>query len=248
MSAENAVDGATESVVQSTPVAPPNQAGETQGSTPAPEVTSAPDTAKPEGEKPEQSRREARAHATQRREIRDLHRQLGYMQAQMETLRGSNGQQSDDGQPEQRQPQSPAETAAERREAAAIRLVTERLEDAGEDIEGFDEVMKTITGNFPMTTVMRDFLGDCERPAEMAKWLADNKTEAARISLLSDAVALRALERAETKISAKPAPKTTKAPPPVPTVGGRSTPEFDPKTADMDDYAPHWHARRAKRS
>ncbi len=150
-----------------------------------------------------------------------------------------------DAAPQQRQP-TQSESFAARRDQAAARLVVERLEDAGENIEGFDKVMQTITGDFPMTTVMRDFLGDAEKPAELAKWLSENRGEAERISLLSEAVAVRALERAEGRLKAKPAPKTSTAPPPVPTVGGRSTPNFDPEKASMDEYAAEWKRRQAK--
>lgn len=244
------VDSAAESVATSTAVAPPNPAGDTQGSTPAPADTAAPAQAEQQGETPEQkqSRREARAFATQRRENRELHQQIGRLQAMIEGLRPQSPP-AEDGQPQERATRSPAEQAAERRDAMAARAVIERLEDAGEEIEGFDKVMRTITGNFPMTTVMRDYLGVSDRPAEMAKWLAENEEEAGRIALLSDAVAVRALERAEAKLPAKAAPaRTTKAPPPNPTVGGRSTANFDPEKASMTDYADHWHQRQAKRN
>ncbi len=239
--------GTTESVASAPTAPPPNgSAGGPQGSAPASEVTSAPETAKPEGDEPDkQSRREARAYANQRREIRDLHRQLGYMQAQMEQRAPQAQPAEGDAAPQQRQP-TQSESFAARRDQAAARLVVERLEDAGENIEGFDKVMQTITGDFPMTTVMRDFLGDAEKPAELAKWLSENRGEAERISLLSEAVAVRALERAEGRLKAKPAPKTSTAPPPVPTVGGRSTPNFDPEKASMDEYAAEWKRRQAK--
>lgn len=246
------LDGATPSVAPSESAAPlpAGNAGDPRGSAPAPVDTTEHAQAKPEGPDPDkQSRREARAFASQRREIRELHRQLGYMQAQMESFRSPAPQAEGEGSPQPRQTQSPADSAAARREAAAARQVLDRLEEAGDEIEGFDKVMRTITGDFPMTTVMRDFLGETEKPAEMAKWLSENPEEAMRISLLSDAVAVRALERAEGRLSAaKAAPvKTTKAPPPVPTVGGRSTPEFDPDKASMEEYAAHWKERQAKR-
>lgn len=123
----------------------------------------------------------------------------------------------------------------------------DRLEDAGDAIEGFDKVMSTITANaFPMTTVMRDFLGASDKPAEMAVWLSENPNEAHRISLQSDVVAHRSMERAEAKLTAKPVPRASTAPPPVPTVGGRSTPNFDGEKASMNEYAADWNRRNAK--
>ncbi len=228
------------------PVAPPSPAGEPQGSAPASEVTSAPDPAKPEGQEPErQTRREARAHATQRREIRDLHRQLGYMQAQMESIRSPAAPPAEGDQPPlQRQTRSPS--PADEAQAEHNRSILERIEDAGEEYEAVVE--KITAPSFPINVVMRDYLGEADKPAELAKWLADNPKEARRISLLSDAVAVRALERAEARLPAKAAPaRTTNAPPPPPTVGGRSTPNFDPAKASMEEYAEVWHARQTKR-
>jgi hypothetical protein len=196
--------------------------------------------AEQKGQEPDkQSRRESRAFAAQRRENRELHRQLGFLQAQIESLRAPTPQAQTEGDPppQQRQP-SQAEIAAARSEGEANRSIIERIEDAGEDIEGFDKVMETITApNFPISAVMRDYLGESERPADMAKWLADNPNEARRIARLSDAVAVRAMERAETKL-AKPAPKkTTEAPAPLTKVGGSSQASFDPNKGTMDDYA-----------
>jgi hypothetical protein len=236
---------ATDSVA-SQPVAPPNQAGETQGSTPAPVDTTVP--SEPTPAQAEQSPRRDRAFATLRRENKELHRQFGYMQAQMEALRGSVTQQAPadgDQPPQQRQTRSPS-PAAEEAYDEHNRSVLDSIADRGEEYE--EAVDKIASDGFPMTKAMRDFLVTSDKAAELAKLLADNPKEAMQISLLGDRAADRAMERLEARASAKPAPKTTKAPPPVPTVGGRSTPEFDPKTADMDDYAPHWHARRAKRS
>jgi hypothetical protein len=237
------VASTTDSVVTSEPVAPPNQAGETQGSTPAPVDTTVP--SEPTPAQAEQSPRRDRAFAAMRRENKELHRQFGYMQAQMEALRGSVTQQAPaegDQPPQQRQTRSPVDDA----QAELNRSILERIEDAGEEYEA---VVETITAaSFPLSMAMRDFLATSDKPAEVAKLLADDPKEARRISLLGERAADRAMEQLQARVSAKAAPKTTKAPPPVPTVGGRSTPEFDPKTADMDDYAPHWHARRAKRS
>ncbi len=241
MSEENAVDNATTDSVASTPTAPAGLAGETQGSVPASVDTTVPPAETDQEKSDRQAKREARALATQRRENRDLHRRLGYTQARLEALEAASGQQqpSEGGAaPPQRQTRSPIDDA----QAELNRSILERIEDAGEE---FEKVVETITGNFPMTTVMRDYLATSDKPAEVAKWLADNPGEAQRISLLGERAADRALERAERNLTAKPPPKTTKAPPPVPTVGGRSTPSFDPETASMDDYAAHWKKRNA---
>lgn len=244
MSDASTVDtGATPSVA-STPAAPPTVASDTQGSAPAPVDTTANGPESKGTEPDKQSRRESRAFATLRRENREMARQLGYLQAQYEAFNRQPPQTQTEREPQQEGRQAPPQPTVNRREIEATEAFRERLEDAGEDIEGFDGVMEIITSaSFPGTVAMRDFLMETDKPADMAKWLADNPKEARRISLLSDAGQWRALERAEAKL-AKPAPRTTQAPPPVPTVNGRSTPAFDPDKASMEEYAAHWKAKK----
>lgn len=126
------------------------------------------------------------------------------------------------------------------------RSVIERISEAGD--EEIEEVIEKITAkDFPINVAMRDFLATSDKPAEVARYLADHPKEAREISLLGERAADRAMERIEQKVSAKRAPKTSQAPPPVPTVGGRSTPEFDPQKASMEEYARHWRERQARR-
>lgn len=223
--------------------AAPPSASDPQGSAPAPDVTSAPPSAQPEGDQPDkQSRREARAYANLRRENRDLYRRLGGMEAMLAQMQQSHTPPAAEGDQEPRQARAPAPADTEA-QGDLNRSIIERIEDAGEE---FEAVVETITARgFPISTAMRDYLATSERPHDVAKALADDPKEARRISLLGERAADRAMERLEAKSSAKPAPKTTKAPPPVPTVGGRSTPEFDPHKSSMDDYAKHWAARQA---
>ena len=246
MSDTSIVDGTAEDVAASTP-AEPQVGSDTQGPAPASVDTAATPEA-PQGETPDrQSRRESRAFAAQRRENRELHRALGRMEAQMSALQaGTQGIQPGDGQPP-RQEGPPALGAVHPHMIEHARSVRERIEDAGDEIEGFDKVMETITADsFPINRVIMDFLGETEAPAQMAKWLADNPSEARRISRMSDAVAVRALEKAEARLASRPAPRTTNAPPPPPTVNGRGTPQFNPEKASMEDYARHWADRQAK--
>jgi hypothetical protein len=166
------------------------------------------------------------------------------MQAQMENLRGSVAPPAEGDQPpQQRQAQSPP-PADQDAQADLNRSILERIEDEGEE---YEEVVEKITArNFPMTVAMRDYLATSDKAALVAKALADDPKEARRISLLSERAADRAMERLEQGIKpAKAAPKTSTAPPPVPTVGGRSSPSFDPEKASMEEFAVDWHARQA---
>jgi len=208
--------------------------------------TTASETAKPEGDAPDkQSRRASREFASQRRENRELHRELGYMKAELDAIKAAT-RPIDSGEGQSPRQEGPALSPAQMQAFAEHRdAIMERVEDAGDGIEGFEKVMETIQAkSFPGTRTMLDFLGDTDKPAQMAQWLADNPGEARRISRMSDVAGYRALERAEAKLVAKPAPRTTNAPPPVPTVGGRSSPAFDPSKASMEDYAAHWRASK----
>ncbi len=245
MSTENpAVDIAATVPVASQPVAPPSQAGESPASTPAPVDTTASE-ATPEADeaKKRQSRSESRAFATIRRENRELYRRLGAMEERL-----AQGQQQPTADGEQPTPRVQVDRAANREHSEAVSSVLERLEDAGQDIEGFDKVIETLTDPEQMSVsrTMRDFLGESDHPAQLAQWLTKNRDEAKRISRLEPAVAVRALEKVEAKLAAapKPAPKkVTGAPPPVSTVGGGSNASFDPVKADMADYAA-WRRRQ----
>lgn len=244
MSTDNpAVDISAGIAATSTPVAPPSQAGEAPVSTPAPVDTTASE-AEPKGETPEkQSRRESRAFATIRRENRELYRRLGAMEERL-----AQGQQQPPAEGEQPIPRVQVDRTAQEEHAEAAQSVLERLEDAGQDIEGFDEVLETLTDpkRMSVSRTMRDFLGESDHPAQLAQWLTKNRDEAKRISRLEPAVAVRALEKVEAKLAAapKPAPKkVTGAPPPVSTVGGGSNASFDPVKADMADYAA-WRRRQ----
>lgn len=125
--------------------------------------------------------------------------------------------------------------------------VAERLMEDAKDVEDFEEVMETITArNFPISEAMRDYLEEAERPALMAQWLADNRDRAKQIYSMNSAAAVRELDKVAASFAPKPA-RTSSAPPPVPTVGGRSVTTRDPKDMDMTEYASAWNARRASK-
>jgi hypothetical protein len=87
---------------------------------------------------------------------------------------------------------------------------------------------------------MRDYMSTSKNAPELAKALAADRKEAQRIYILNDRAADRAMEQLEARVAPKAAPRITKAPPPIRTVGssGRSTANelYDSKTS-MDRYA-----------
>lgn len=236
------VDSATQPVATSPAVAPLN-GGEAPDTTLASADTAVP--GEPNKDQPQAEPRRDRkvekriSKLTQRAE--EAIREAGYWRGQAE----ANQRDPATGQPAPRQVMTPEQASVARAESEASKAVIDRLTEAGADIEDFDDVIETITApNFKISRTMRDYLGEADHPAHLAQWLAENPNEAARISRLDPAVAVRALEKADTRVG-KPSPKTTKAPPPVPTVGGRSTAAFDPDKAPMEDYAANWKKRNA---
>ena len=227
---EGDIDNGPQPVEQSPSVAPSDD-GEPQGSTPAPGDTPAAEPEEPKAEEAEkQSRREARAFATLRRENRELYRRLGGMEAILQQQ--LQQAQSPEGTGQTRSP--PVNEGQEE----LNRSILDKIEDEGEE---YEKVVEKITApNFPISVGMRDFLATSDKPAIVAKFLADNPAEARRISLLSDRAADRAMEQLEARVAPKAAPRITKAPPPVRTVGssGRSglNELYDSKTS-MDRYA-----------
>lgn len=235
------VDNATQSVAGSPAVAPPSGGGAPE-STPASADTAVP--GEPSKEQPQAEPKRDRkvekriSKLTQRAE--EAIREAGYWRG----LAEANQRDPATGEPAPRQAMSPEQAAVARAESEASKSVLDRLTEAGADIEDFDEVIEKITASdFKISRTMRDYFGEADHPAQLAQWLSENPNEAARISRLDPAVAVRALEKADARMGTKPAPKTTKAPPPVPTVGGRSAAAFDPDKAPMEDYAANWKQR-----
>ncbi len=229
------VDSEPEVTPKSPPVAPP-PGGEQPGSTPAPGDTPAadePTEPTPEEKAAKQSRSEARAFATLRRENRELYRRLGGLEA---LLHQQTPPAEGDAPPQQRQSPPPNPALDE-----LNRSILDKIEDAGEEFEAVVE--KISAPNFPISVAMRDYLATSEKPAQVAKFLADDPKEARRISLLGDRAADRAMEQLEARVAPKAAPRTTRAPAPVRTVGGSSTARQDPAKMSMDEYA-EWRLKR----
>ncbi|HXI68432.1 MAG TPA: hypothetical protein VNH41_10865 [Steroidobacteraceae bacterium] len=218
------VDNGEENKPQSPPVAPAQ--GEPPVSTPAPVDPTEPDAEEQKAEEArKQSRSEARAFATLRRENRELYRRLGGLEAMLQQVQQPP---APDGTPQRQTP--PPDPAVEE----LNRSILERIEDEGGE---YGEVVEKIAKpDFPITVAMRDYLATSKNPAAVAKVLADDPKEARRISLLSDRAADRAMEQLEARSAQKPAPRTTRALPPVRTVGGSSSVRPDPAKMDMDDY------------
>ncbi len=126
-----------------------------------------------------------------------------------------------------------------------VSRVAERLIADAKDVADFDEVMETITApNFPISSAMRDYLEEADRPALVAQWLSENQDKAKLIYGMNSAQVVRELDKVAATFAPKPV-RSSSAPPPVPTVGGRSVTTRDPEKQSMKEYASDWISRRA---
>ncbi len=96
----------------------------------------------------------------------------------------------------------------------------------------------------PMTPAMGRAILESDVGPELVYWLAQNPAEAAKIAQLSPLRTVAALGRIEERLTAAPppAPKVSKAPPPIEPVGSRAAVTKDPDAMSTDE----WMAWRKK--
>lgn len=150
----------------------------------------------------------------------------------------------------QAQHQRTLQANAEARDERMTKLKAELSADATED-PAFAKAWTKVTGNFPVSEAMGDYIAESDDPHAVIEWLAENFAEAERLSKLSDrGPVFRALARVEAKQAQAPPARTPQAPPPPPTVGGRSTPRVDlaklASASNPDDYIAKRREQRAK--
>lgn len=241
----DAIDTATETVAPSTTVAPP-QGGDPQGSTPASVDTTVPSEAAPQ--EPAQPPRRDRAFASMRRQINELQRELGRVQGRQEAMTSAPG----GGEVTPRS--EPSEVDTLRREMA--QRDTERTarafwSSAGKEakeqgIEGFADARDALqSGDIPTNPAMSHYVTEmADNKAAMVVWLADNPEEAERIAALDPVSAGVELARVDARLSARPVPRKTGAPPPVRTVGGSPSATPDVSKMSTDDFM-EWRRKQS---
>lgn len=118
---------------------------------------------------------------------------------------------------------------------------TKQAEAAGIDL---DDVLETLgQPKVPFTRQVMQLVAESDHTARLAEYLAENPAELDRVSKLGPALAKKALAKVEATFGAAPKSNATKAPPPVPAVGGRAVTQIDPSKLSMDDYAKYWAKR-----
>lgn len=123
-------------------------------------------------------------------------------------------------QAKQEAKQEAAREAAEQRKEGFF----DKLAKDGKDIEGFDDTLEGLSGDanyMPVSAAMGDYLMNAaDNPAQLVKWLDDNRSEAQRIYGLSPAAATKELVRRDGLLGRKPGPPVSRAPAPTPFVTG----------------------------
>jgi hypothetical protein len=70
----------------------------------------------------------------------------------------------------------------------------------------------------PVTAAMAEMIAESDEGPALAYYLGKNRDEAARIAALGDRAAAREIGRIEARLSVKPVPAVSKAPPPPPKI------------------------------
>lgn len=141
-----------------------------------------------------------------------------------------------------------ATKAAQTTRQAFEREAAEQAKAAGIDFEDSWEKLLALPKEDVSEVAAAYFFEGAENKAALVHHFASDPDELARISHLPPIQAVRELARLDARLgAAKPPARTSSAPPPVPTVGGRSVATRDPKDMSMDEYASHWSARQAKK-
>jgi hypothetical protein len=139
-----------------------------------------------------------------------------------------------------------AHSAAKSLQETFFEKATEQAEAADIDLEA---VMETLASAPLLSAPVLEHLAKSDHTARLAEWLAENPGELERVSRLGPALAKKSLAKVEASFTdAKPPPNATKAPPPVPPVGGRAVTNVDPSKLNMDDYAAYWRKRQEAQS
>lgn len=117
--------------------------------------------------------------------------------------------------------------AAEAKDERAVAFRDEMDNDATED-PAFAKAWATVTAdNFPISPAIRDFVAESDDPHSLIEWLANNRAEAIKLYRADFGQVSRTLARVEAKLASAPPARTPQAPPPPPTLNGRSTPRVN---------------------
>ena len=140
------------------------------------------------------------------------------------------------------QQQRAAYEAAERSKTADS--WNKRIAAATAEMPDFEEVLAS--SDVPMTPPMQQAIMESDIGPKLAYYLANNPDEAEKIAGMSPIGAIRTLGRIEERLAtAKPAVKTTDAPPPIKAIGASSSVTKDPSKMSDAEFAA-WRKNQIK--
>lgn len=130
---------------------------------------------------------------------------------------------------EQRRRDASAERARERQQT-----FRERCDEAADRYEDFQEV--AFDNSVQVTPAMGEVIMESDKGPDLAYWLGSHPDEASRIAKLPPLAAARELGKIEAKLSVPTPRKTTKAPDPVKTVGGKGAATKNPDDMSTEEW------------
>jgi hypothetical protein len=119
-----------------------------------------------------------------------------------------------------------------------------RIAAATAEMPDFEEVLAS--SDVPMTPPMQQAIMESDIGPKLAYYLANNPEEAEKIAGMSPIGAIRTLGRIEERLAtAKPAVKTTDAPPPIKPIGASAAVSKDPSKMSDAEFAA-WRKQQIK--
>ena len=139
-----------------------------------------------------------------------------------------------------------AQRRTEQVHEARIATFEAKVSEALDRMPDFYQVFSQV----PVSDVAAELIADSSKAAEVAYFLGKNPDQAKRIYQLPAHLQGAEIARIEARVSAAPqVRKVSKAPPPVSTIGGQSSPGVkDPGQMTEAEYSAWYRQRAAKRS
>lgn len=135
----------------------------------------------------------------------------------------------------EREKRQQAEREATER-AKTVESWNKRIAAATAEMPDFEEVLAS--SDVPMTPPMQQAIMESDIGPKLAYYLANNPDEAEKIASMSPIGAIRTLGRIEERLAnAKPAVKTTDAPPPIKPIGASAAVSKDPSKMTDAEFA-----------
>lgn len=142
--------------------------------------------------------------------------------------------------------QSIRREAAEAQIQARVEAYKERIEDARDKYDDFDEVAGEGNPDLPISPVMADAIMSSDIGTDIQYHLGNNPELAAKINRMAPVLQAKEIGKLEEKLSAPVVKRHTEAPPPPKTVSGKSSVQKDPAKMSQREYEA-WRNKSAQK-